>query len=76
MVSRAESVCHGCGMVLFEPAEYHPYAACLMFKATRDGTETRANLHAVVAYGRELEAKDGACRRERERPSRKAVGDE
>ena len=37
--------------MLVENAEYHPYAACLMFKATHDCDETRTNLDAVVAHG-------------------------
>ncbi len=77
-MSKAENErrCAECGMVLFEPTEYHPYAACLMFKASRDSLATRANLHQVVNYGRELEAKDGARSRERQRAMRKAVGDD
>lgn len=72
-MSRAESVCQECGMVLSVPTEYHPYAACLMFKASRDSLTARANLHHVVNHGRELEAKDGARKREIQRASRKAV---
>lgn len=31
------------------PGEYHPYAACLMFRACGDSTVVRANLDAVRA---------------------------
>jgi hypothetical protein len=39
--------------MLVEPGEYHPYAACLMFKACGDGSVVRANLDAVLAEGYE-----------------------
>jgi hypothetical protein len=42
-----------CGMALQHPSEYHPYAACLMFQACRNGDEVRANLMAVMQYGKE-----------------------
>ena len=40
------NVCQDCGMVC-QPTEYHPMAACLMFKACHDGDQVRANLKAV-----------------------------
>jgi hypothetical protein len=40
--------CQTCGMICY-PGEYHPYAACLMFKACHNGDEVRANLNAVQA---------------------------
>ena len=42
-------ICSECGMSS-TPA-YHPYAACLMFKATKHGGTVDANLRAVVEYG-------------------------
>lgn len=42
--------CMECGMST-EANEYHPYAACLMFKGCHDGEVVRANLDAVVAHG-------------------------
>lgn len=42
--------CAECGMWV-QPGEYHPYAACLMFKACRSSQTVRANLEAVVQYG-------------------------
>ncbi len=41
--------CCGCGMVVRSPAEYHPYAACLIFNACSDGDAVRAILSAVRA---------------------------
>lgn len=41
------NICQTCGMVCRTPTEYHPYAACLMFKACHDGDIVRANLEAV-----------------------------
>lgn len=42
----SDTTCTECGMVC-APREYHPYAACLMFKACHDGDAVRANLQAV-----------------------------
>jgi len=41
------SACAECGMEV-SPVEYHPYAACLMFKGCKDGHVVRENLKAVV----------------------------
>ncbi len=41
--------CQACGMVLRTPAEYHPYASCLMFKGCGDSATVRANLSAAGA---------------------------
>lgn len=38
--------CGTCGMPC-TPGEYHPYAACLMFKACHNSGTVRANLEAV-----------------------------
>jgi len=38
--------CQECGMTT-EKGEYHPYAACLMFKASGKGDTVRMNLKAV-----------------------------
>ena len=46
------NICQDCGMVC-QPTEYHPMAACLMFKACHDGDQVRANLAAVVKQERE-----------------------
>lgn len=42
--------CKECGMPTME-GEYHPYAACLMFKTCRDSAVVRDNLDAVVNHG-------------------------
>ena len=39
--------CAECGMVC-EPREFHPYAACLMFRGCHDGDKVRANLAALA----------------------------
>lgn len=38
--------CTECGMPC-DPGEYHPFAACLMFKACHSSDTVRANLEAV-----------------------------
>ena len=45
-LSDKHTECAQCGMVC-APNEYHPYAACLMFMACKDGTYVRANLAEV-----------------------------
>jgi hypothetical protein len=42
--------CAECGMRV-DSTEYHPYAACLMFKQCHDSTIVQANLDAVVVHG-------------------------
>ncbi|WP_156962428.1 hypothetical protein [Salinisphaera hydrothermalis] len=44
--------CQECGMTLRKPGEYHPFAACLMFKACGDSDTVRASLSDVRAKGR------------------------
>lgn len=39
--------CAECGMSV-EDGEYHPFAACLMFKACKDSETVRANLDSVI----------------------------
>ena len=46
------ATCADCGMPV-APGEYHPFAACLMFKACHSSDTVRANLAAVVEYGRQ-----------------------
>jgi hypothetical protein len=43
--------CGDCGMPC-EPGEYHPFAACLMFKACHQSDVVRANLQFVVDHGK------------------------
>lgn len=40
--------CSDCGMPC-APNEYHPYAACLMFKACHNSETVKANLQAIQA---------------------------
>lgn len=44
-------LCAECGMPVF-PGEYHPYAACLMFRACKDSEIVASNLEAVLEHGR------------------------
>ena len=46
MTEAGWTVCIECGMVC-EAVEYHPYAACLMFKQCLNSETVRANLQAV-----------------------------
>ena len=46
-----KSCCAGCGMLTESPREYHPWAVCELFKATRNSRITFANIAAVVEYG-------------------------
>lgn len=45
--------CDDCGMTC-EPNEFHPYAACLMFKACHNSKTVRANLDFVREYERDM----------------------
>jgi hypothetical protein len=47
------TVCGYCGMVCRSIREYHPYAACLMFQACRNGDTVRGNLQSVIEYGKD-----------------------
>ena len=51
--------CAQCGMLIEDSKEYHPYAACLMFMQCRDSETVRANLQAVVEYGRSTADTEG-----------------
>lgn len=53
-----DETCGDCGMVCGRN-EYHPFAACLMFKACRNGEQVRANLEAVIDHGRREGGGDG-----------------
>ena len=47
--------CHFCGMADAGAPRYHPYAACLMMMAAKNGNTVEANLRAVVEYGMRAE---------------------
>lgn len=53
MLSDEHTECAQCGMVC-APGEYHPYAACLMFMACKDGSVVRANLAEVRKQDEQL----------------------
>lgn len=46
--------CGDCGMPC-APGEYHPYAACLMFKACHNSETVRANLQALATQPKDGE---------------------
>lgn len=48
---KIETACMGCGMLTASPREYHPWAVCELFKATRNSTSVRGNIRAVIEYG-------------------------
>lgn len=43
--------CSQCGMTTHGPQDFHPFAACLMFKECGNGNTVEANLQFVVEYG-------------------------
>jgi len=49
-MSKQFAACADCGMIL-DPNEYHPYAACLMFKSCKSSEVVMKNLHAVQLNG-------------------------
>lgn len=49
-------MCRACGMADTDAPAYHPYAACLMMQAARNGRTVEANLRAVVEYGMKAHA--------------------
>lgn len=55
MKSNLSTMCADCGMAV-SPGEYHPFAACLMFKACHDGDQVRANLDAVRNHSAQQDA--------------------
>lgn len=46
--------CTECGMAV-SVTEYHPYAACLMYRACQDAEVVRVNLLSVQASGAQAE---------------------
>lgn len=47
--------CGECGMEV-EPAAYHPYAACLMYKGCHRSDIVQANLDGVRAFGAQYDS--------------------
>lgn len=58
MTDRELAGCADCGMPC-TVGEYHPFAACLMFKACRNSAVVRANLAAVVEHGGRTPSSEG-----------------
>lgn len=50
--------CSRCGMLTSGPKEFHPFSACLMFKACGNSNTVRANLKGVVEFGRLVQRAD------------------
>jgi len=51
--------CKECGMPV-DANEYHPYAACLMFKACYDSATVKANLDSVINHGYQAHIEEGS----------------
>lgn len=49
------SKCAGCGMLTLSNVDYHPYAACVMFKRLLSSEKVEASLKAVIEYGMKAE---------------------
>jgi hypothetical protein len=55
-------ICQECTMAVAKN-EYHPFGACLMFKACNDSDIVRANLAAICEWGKNAEATGFQCLR-------------
>jgi len=55
---KRRAICAECGMPV-DYGEYHPHAACLMFKACGDAEEVRAQLASIKKAWREIGYKEG-----------------
>lgn len=55
------TTCKECGMRLHDSFEYHPYAACLMFRACGDRATVLANLNAVLKHAAPDETFGHSC---------------
>ena len=49
--------CAECGMMTNHPAQFHPFAACMMFAYGHNGKQVQNNLRAVVEYGMKAQRK-------------------
>jgi hypothetical protein len=52
-----ENRCHDCGMYV-QPGDYHPYAACVMYRQCRQGEKVESWLAQIIQHGRDLERAD------------------
>ena len=50
------TTCSACGMLVGLHRNYHPHAACLMFRGCHNRNTVDANLRAVVEYGMKAQA--------------------
>jgi hypothetical protein len=57
MSTQKPNNCSTCGMAC-RPGEYHPYAACLMFKATKDERAVRMNLSKVIDWAKQQQTSE------------------
>jgi hypothetical protein len=48
--------CAACGMLTYSARDFHPYAACVMFRQTSSSEKVEANLRHVVEYGMKAQA--------------------
>jgi len=76
-MSKDVTICAECGMEV-RRGEYHPYAACLMFKACGDRETVQSNLLEIknawtrIGYKDAMEEKAGARRDQRNAKDRAA----
>lgn len=56
------SHCGECGMVILTPGEYHPYAACAMYKQWGDSHAVRVSLAAIIEHGNKARSNE-TCER-------------
>ena len=59
-VSPKPSRCGSCGMEIEHPREYHPFAACLMFKGGGHPDQVRANLVSVAFFVSDVKEQERA----------------
>jgi len=50
--------CAECGMQLVSPNEYHPYAACAMYRQEKDAHAVRMNIKAILEHGKATSEKN------------------
>ncbi|MDY0071858.1 MAG: hypothetical protein RBR77_04330 [Thauera sp.] len=60
-MSEYTQTCQECGMPV-QLGEYHPFAACLMFKACRNGKMVRDNLEYVTKSWFDMGKREGEQR--------------
>lgn len=43
--------CAACGMSLLSARDYHPHAACQLFRLTQSSDKVESNIKSVIEYG-------------------------